>query len=253
MNMLKKILLGILVVLLGVGGYIYYNLNIKEYDVADNEIEEIVDEEYAVELPNLDGDGETAAEGGETGDADSLKAGGTGESTEGSEIDGTVQSSASGGSSSQSGNGSSDSKVGSQGSNSTAGSANSSGSTSSGEQKTYTAANIKASYSASFDNLQAQAEARLSSLVGRAASEYKTKKANGEEISYSYFYNKYTSAANGLEAKTDAAFNSLYSALQSDLKKHGHDPSAGSEFKERYENMKKAQRSALISKAMSEM
>jgi hypothetical protein len=79
--------------------------------------------------------------------------------------------------------------------NTTAGSANSSGSTSSGEQKTYTAANIKASYSASFDNLQAQAEARLSSLVGRAASEYKTKKAKSSFFpSFFYYINYFMSA-----------------------------------------------------------
>jgi hypothetical protein len=100
-----------------------------------------------------------------------------------------------------------------------------------------------------FLSLQSQANGKLDSLVGAAISEYQAKKANGVSISYSYFYQKYSSAGRALEDKTDSAFYYIYGALESELKKHGFDSSHAADFKQQYAAAKKAREASLINLA----
>ena len=115
-----------------------------------------------------------------------------------------------------------------------------------------TVASIKQKYAPTFGALQSQADGKLNALVGRAKSEYSTKKANGESIDFGYFYNKYVGAANGLEAQTDAVFNGVISAVQKDLTANGYDKSYAQSFIDEYNAKKKARRDSLLSKAMGQ-
>jgi hypothetical protein len=74
----------VLILLAGTAGVLYYFLNVKEYDVADEKVEKITKAEYKLDLPNLDSllegeessDADTDAAGGESGDTDTQAAGG---------------------------------------------------------------------------------------------------------------------------------------------------------------------------------
>jgi hypothetical protein len=112
---------------------------------------------------------------------------------------------------------------------------------------TLTVKNIKDQYRPVFYSLQSQANGKLDALVSRAISEYQGKKANGESISYSYFYQKYTTAGRALESQTDDAFYYIYGALENDLKKHGHSTSHATVFKDQYAAAKREREASILS------
>ena len=118
------------------------------------------------------------------------------------------------------------------------------------EQKP-TVASIKQKYTPLFQNLQSQAESKVSSLIGRAQAEYSSKKMNGESVSFGYFYNKYMGAASGLEASTDAAFENLLAAVEQDLENNGFNKSYAASFRNEYSASKEALRSELYKKALN--
>jgi hypothetical protein len=289
----KIAIASVLILLAGTAGVLYYFLNVKEYDVADEKVEKITKAEYKVDLPDLDSllEGEEGSDadrdfaGGESEDADSQGAGGespdavaaSGDSTSTSATDAATGSDESNSDSKvAAGTGSSsntDKKVSSSEKGSESGKSSSKSTegkkkdgTSKDEVKNednnhegtkeeskpvITAEMIKSAYRPSFANLEAQANANIDALVNAAYSEYNAKKQNGESVSYSYFYRKYTSAGKALEANTDATFNYLYGALVNDLQERGFSSSEASEFKTQYENAKSARESALIDKAKS--
>lgn len=109
-----------------------------------------------------------------------------------------------------------------------------------------TVADIKRKYDASFSSLEAQANGKLNSLLSRAKAEFEEKQRAGEEISYGYFYNKYSPAANRLEINTDTVFNSLLAVVQEDLKKHGYSPGYADSFKAEYQQRKEARRASIL-------
>lgn len=280
----------VLILLAGTAGVLYYFLNVKEYDVADEKVEKITKTEYKVDLPDLDSllegeessDADLDAAGGESGDADSDAVGG--ESTDAATATGDSASTGDTAAATGSDESSIDTKVaaGTSSSSKTVSSSekgSESGKPSSksteGKKKdgsskeeeknednnnegtkeeskpVITAEMIKSAYRPSFANLEAQANANIDALVSAAYSEYNAKKQSGESVSYSYFYRKYTSAGKALEANTDATFNYLYGALVNDLEARGFSSSEASEFKTQYENAKSARESALIDKAKS--
>jgi hypothetical protein len=233
----KYILISLLAIILIAGGTIYYFLNIKTYEVADEEIEEITESEYQIELPKLDtpstpDDSDTTTEDDSDGPVE-------GTTDEGTTSGGTSKDSTSTTNNTSKNEGSATNNN------------KNSNSTSNETEKTpeITVAAIKDTYRPVFQSLEAQANAKIDSLVGRAISEYSTKKNNGESISFGYFYQKYTSAGRALEGKTDETFNYIYSSLQDELKKHGYSPNHAKEFKEQYESAKSARESALLNKA----
>ncbi|SFQ51457.1 hypothetical protein SAMN05421670_2394 [Psychrobacillus psychrotolerans] len=253
MKKFKIFLIVALVVILVGGGYLLYMFKFKEYDVADEEVTEIVSEPYKVELP--DGSTILIDENGEIIE----------ETTEGNKI---TTSSANTNSNGGTTNGSTNSSNGQTSDQSTGSSGNtnnsSSNNTSSGNNKNTgsnagnnntnaptTVASIKDKYRPSFEGLEAQADSKINALIGRAMSEYSTNKANGEGVDFGYFYNKYMSAANGLEANTDTIFNAVIGAVEKDLAANGYDKSYAQSFRDEYEATKKARRDSILSKALN--
>ncbi|WP_102348307.1 hypothetical protein [Bacillus sp. Marseille-P3661] len=231
MKKLYIILSIILLLVVGAGGTAYYFLKIKTYDLSqDQELAQIAEEEYVVELPPVDSpiqeehtstDQESAEEKVEPSSEEPID--------KDPQKDGTEDSEDSGESEEQK----SDIKQ--------------------SQPKKVTAASIKEKYRPSFENLESQANAKINSLVSRAISEFKEKKANGEKISVSYFLTKYNTAGESLEAKTDQAFEKVFAALQNELKANGFDPSEAEDVRAAYESAKKERRNALIAKAMENM
>lgn len=253
MKKFKIFLIVALVVILVGGGYLLYMFKFKEYDVADEEVTEIVSEPYKVELP--DGSTILIDENGEIIE----------ETTEGNKI---TTSSANTNSNGGTTNGSTNSSNGQTSDQSTGSSGNtnnsSSNNTSSGNNKNTgsntgnnntnaptTVASIKDKYRPSFEGLEAQADSKINALIGRAMSEYSSKKANGEGVDFGYFYNKYMSAANGLEANTDTIFNAVIGAVEKDLAANGYDKSYAQSFRDEYEATKKARRDGILNKALN--
>lgn len=225
----KIALISLFVILLCGVGAAYYFLNIKEYDVADEEVNELTKTEYKVEVPTLEEIESKEKTNGEAGD-------GSGTSTSGGQSDSS----------------STEAKVDSDAASQEKTAANSgtasSGSPSSGKASVES---IKKRYQYAFTQLEAQATERVDALIGRAYNEYSGKKNNGEEISFSYFYVKYSKAGKNLEAKTDEAFNAVYHQLQNELKANGYSPEHAEEYLKAYKKTKEERRSVIMKKAMA--
>jgi ABC-type cobalt transport system substrate-binding protein len=245
----KYILSILLVIILATAGTIYYFLNVKTYDTADEEIEEIIESDYEIDLPIIDQTPDSTIEdkGDNSGTNNNVDESSTDNNTDdinNSEQTGGTDKTTTGSNHSVSNNtGTTPSK------NTSSGTKQPAKETSPEETIEITVANIKDLYRPVFQSLESQANGKIDSLLSRAVGEYHAKKAEGATISYSYFYQKYTSAGRDLEAKTDVAFNTIFKALEKDLKKHGYSQSHANDFKEQYAATKKARESALIAKA----
>lgn len=111
-----------------------------------------------------------------------------------------------------------------------------------------TVASIKSNYASSFAALEGQANSRLSSLISQAKAEYDAKKANGESINYSYFYQKYYGAATAMESTIDASFNTLYARLENELEQNQFDKTHAQSFKDQYASTKSSLRNEILNK-----
>ncbi|MFJ8234260.1 hypothetical protein ACIQ34_00800 [Ureibacillus sp. NPDC094379] len=242
----KYILLVFVLLLVAVGGYALYVFKFKEYDVADPEVDEIIEETYTIELPDgtelvVDKDGKIVEEK-KPAEGSNSQVSKDKEAAAGAE--GESQSPTTSNSLTSAGkqNGASASTDSSKTPNSTT-----------GENSKPTVGEIKAKYAPTLASLQGQAESKINGLIGQAASEYSTKKANGESINVGYFYSKYVGAANSLEASTDATFNTLISVIEQDLEANGYNKSYAQSFRDEYEASKEARKNALLSKAKEMM
>jgi hypothetical protein len=220
-----KIFVSVIVFIAIVGaGSLYYFLNIKEYETRDSRVDEIVEGQFNVELP---------ADSSEEDTAESLKE----NSTEKEPVDKDESISSPERDMSKTAN----TKAPAQ---------------STAKQKPIvkpTAAMIVEKYQPSFNALESQANDKIETLLAYAFNEYNTKKANGEEVSYFYLYNKYNSAANKLERSTDASFDYIYNALVTELTKSDFDISEAKYIKEHYMNIKKERRADLLNKARNHL
>jgi ABC-type cobalt transport system substrate-binding protein len=247
----KYILSILLVIILATAGTIYYFLNVKTYDTADEEIEEIIESDYQIDLPIIDhtpdstieDKGDNTGTNNNEGESSTDKDNTTDNINNGDQTTGTGKTTTGSNNSVSNNTGTNPSK------NTSSGTKQPAKNTSPEETTEITVANIKDLYRPVFQSLESQANGKIDSLLSRAVGEYHAKKAEGTTISYSYFYQKYTSAGRDLEAKTDVAFNTIYKALEKDLKKHGYSQSHANDFKEQYAATKKARESALIAKA----
>lgn len=239
--MKKWILFGLAIILLGTAGVSYYLLEVKEYDTADENVEEMVTGEYDVKLPteetDISTDEELVTTPTESTDV-------TPENSESS--DNTNSDTNEAGQKDTTQNNSTTSS-----NNSNAKQDQKENSSEKEASKTPTAKSITDKYKPSFLALEDQANSKINSLVSYAADEYSTKKQNGEDISYFYFYAKYSRAGTALEIKTDEAFNYLYNALVDELVENGFDVKEAKPFKEAYESAKVSRRNALLDKAKS--
>ena len=230
MRKLKYFLLVIVVLLLAVGGYAAYELKFKKYDVADDDVDAIVDETFTIEMPDgtvlvMDKDGTVVEE--EQFSVSQLNA--TNANAEGSSDETLTE-------------------------NQNALTAENSETTSSDSNKEKpTVAMIKDKYRSAFKALESQSRSRLNGLMSQAKTEYSTKKANGESVSYGYFYNKYMGAANSVEASTDAALSALVEIVKQDLKKNGFTDTYADSFITEYEATKEALRNEMWGKVKSSL
>ncbi|WP_223595294.1 hypothetical protein [Neobacillus bataviensis] len=211
------IFLSSIVVILAVGaGSLYYYLNIKEYKTADPKVDNIVKTDFTIKLPD-----ENTTQTGSVADE------------QGQNLSKAVE------------------KVSSNSANETFKPAKIESKTTAPIVKTKpTAASIIGKYQASFNDLEGQADSKLNNLLSYAMSEYQEKKANGEDISYFYFYSKYNSAAKSLEASTDNSFYYIYNTLVKELENYGYSADEAKPIKNHYVSLKKQKRSALMDKAV---
>ena len=284
MKKLKYILLALAVIVLGIGGYIVYELKFKSYDTADPEVDALLEETYNVELPDgtvivVDKEGNvventtddsknngvttTSAQtsGSDDTDSDATQSGGGTDSANSgndSSNSNTSQTGTSANSNTGSNTGSSQSSTGTNSGSNTNSNTNNNSNTGTNTKpgsntpaEKVTVASIKAKYEGTFKSLENQSRARMNSLISQAANEYSTKKANGESISYGYFYKKYMGAANGIESATDSTVNVVVGLVEKDLQKNGFDKSYAQSFKEEYNAMKESLRSEMMDKALS--
>lgn len=231
-----KIILSILlVIVIGAAGTAYYFLKVKDYHTTDKEVDKITESDYTIKLPSSDdgsiNNGDKTSGKSET--ADSEKNVDT-DSTDHSKTDGSEN-------------------ISSDNDKTDASTDNQSSDESENNDVKVSAEEIKSRYKPVFEELQSQANGKINALVGHAFSEYQAKKANGEDISYSYFYSKYTSAGESLEAKTNAAFNTIYNSLVNELKENGYNADEAKEFQDQYESAKSQRRQALIKTALSKL
>ena len=223
---LKTITILLASIVLCVAIYFVYLFKFKEYDVADDAVDEIVENPYTIEMPDgkivvIDEDGElveldeAASNGVNNGtDAESTSTGNKDDSTKdivGDKVAGTTT-----------------------------------------VPKNQTVAEIKADYTPTFASLETQANSKINTLVNHAKQEYSSKKKSGESISYSYFYNKYVGATTELEKTTDAFFYGTVKAIEKDFEANGHNKSEAQSFIKEYEAMKKERKKALLKKALNQ-
>lgn len=251
---LSALLVVVLLVVIG-GGYALYEFKFKTYDVADEKVDEIVEEDYVIQLP--DGTEISIDDEGNIVDKSSgqlvLNTNGSSTSTD-SNLTQLGQSQQKG-QSEQSGQSAQTSQSNETQGNPSNSTVNNSGTTQPNSSTTPTSQvaekptvkSIKAKYTPTLQALQSQANGRINGLVSNAKAEYSQKKANGESISIGYFYNKYMGAANSLEASTDAAFNSLMTLIENDFVSNGYDKSHAQSFRNDYEAMKEERRNSLLS------
>lgn len=233
----------VLAVVIGAAAYGTYVFKFKKYDVADEEVAEIVADPYEVELP--DGSKLIIGEDGSV----------TTDSADASGVDGVEADEEAGSSTSSNATaGVTPSKKPSKPADSTSTSTDKGtgvnkvpASTNKPSTKP-TVAEVKAKYEVVFNQLEGQADSKLNSLISKAKKEYTDKKANGEKISYGYFFNKYMGAANTLEANTDAVFYGVVQAVEAELAANGFSKTHAKSFVEHYEATKKARRDSLMKK-----
>ncbi|MBO0602561.1 hypothetical protein I2483_12915 [Sporosarcina sp. E16_3] len=227
---LKIFLLLLLIIILATTGALLYFIKFKEYDVADEEVAQIIEDPYKIEMPDgttitVDANGDVVDSAGTTSTPVT-----EGTSSEGTAADGSKGEGKSSGD-----------KVPS----STTGDSD----TNEPSQKP-TVGSIKKKYVPVLENLQSQADNKLNTLVSHAKKEYSGKKANGESISYGYFYTKYVGTANELEALTDVVFEDVIKVVEKDLVANGFDKSYAQNLVDDYNAKKKARKDSLLNKVI---
>ncbi|WP_085994264.1 hypothetical protein [Oceanobacillus senegalensis] len=232
---LKILLISLLVVILGGAAFVYYYLELRTYDIAeDEELEKIKDSEYEIILPDTTTQERTQpVMEKESPDAQNPEADDSSSSHSTNENDPST---------------SSDKNHAMNQENTQQKQQGSSQEKESSPLTKVTPESIIEKYNPSFESLQSQAMGRIDSLVNRAYSEYKTKKANGESLSAGYFYQKYKAAAEGLERNTDQAFQAILNAVHQELQANGYSTSHADVLEEAYEAQKKQRENEIMSK-----
>jgi ABC-type cobalt transport system substrate-binding protein len=247
----KYILSFLLVVILATAGTIYYFLNVKTYDIADEEIEEIVESDFDIELPSKvdpiqsnNDEQSNSKDSNENTKSTETNSDSKDSDTIGNNSNNIVETGEkSSDSTDKNSNEESDKNANSKPTNNNQPNKNTTPVTE------VTVKQIKDLYRPVFKSLQSQANGKIDSLVSRAIGEYRAQQSVGESISYSYFYQKYSSAGRELEAKTDDAFNYIYKALENELKENGYSTTHAKDFRDQYEVSKKERESLLLAKA----
>ena len=104
-----------------------------------------------------------------------------------------------------------------------------------------TSAQIKEPYETRFEKLQTEALEEVSNLIEVAIDDYRTKKSNGETISYLYFFQTYYPQVKQLESTIDDTFLQKFTQLEEELAYYGYSPEKAAKFKEQFEQVKQEQ------------
>jgi hypothetical protein len=246
---LKIFLIALAVIILGVGGYVLYELKFKSYDVADSKVDSILQETFEVELEDgtklkIDSTGNVVVESIETNEGS--------QTVTNEQLSNRTESNANINDADADANSSANTSSNNtaSGANEAAGSSNNTTNPSNEQAERVTVATIKNKYNTAFKLLESQTKSRLNSLISEAKTEYTTKKNNGEKISYGYFYRKYMGAATSLEQSTTYAVNAVVKLVEADLKANGFDAEHAQSFVEHYEKTKEGLRSELMKKVL---
>lgn len=237
----KYILLVFALIILGAGGYGVYVFKFKDYDVADPEIDEIIEDPYILTLPDgtqlvIDKDGNIVEEIAPEADENSEEESETAEEETTEIVDAGDQNQ-------------NENPELTEEEQERIESGEQTKQTSGKPIEKPTVASIKQKYMPTLKDLETQANNNLNALISKAYNEYQTKKKNGEKIEIGYFYNKYMGAALELEASTDAVFNSIVAIVEKDLEANGYDKGHAESLREQYEAAKEERRSSLLKKA----
>lgn len=243
MKKFKMFLIALAVIFVAAGGYLIYELKFKSYDVADEKVDSIIEEEFEVELP----DGQVAKIS-KDGNVEIISSSSTSSETNASGSSQSNSNDSSEGDNNDTSANESNSAANGQASSGSNKSPNSNNST---DKNRVTVATIKDKYTKTFSIIETQSRNRLNALISEAKNEYTTKKNNGENISYGYFYRKYMGAATSLEQSTTAAVNSIVKLVEMELKANGYDASHAQSFVDQYEKTKENLRSDLMKKVLN--
>ena len=254
--MKKKLLIlssVLLALIVASGGYLLYLFQFKEYEVADQQIDEILEDPYDVVLPkgtkllvdNTDGKGdklikvhpvleEEKQEGEQSEDETTSSSDDTGLSSATTSEEAADNSS-----------------IDRPSSLSTF--EDESPNVDSNTQKPttkVTVAQIKKKYEPVIKNFLGQVDAKHNSVIDRVKDEYSIKKGAGESFSYAYMYRKYMGIADTFEAQSDLLFNGILGSLEKDLTANGYNEAYSKSFRDEYEAGKKERRDEIFSEAM---
>ncbi|THE12295.1 hypothetical protein E1I69_11370 [Bacillus timonensis] len=233
----KIVLICVFVLLIGAGSYLYYILEVKEYNTADTQVDEITEKTFDVTLPSdteKKQQNEAPIEDSATDEQNSQP------TTESPSANGDKKTIVS------SNNKDTDVNIEKKQENKNT---SASTATDTKNKEKPSASNITAKYEPSFKDLENQANSRVDKLISLAIAEYQAKRKNNETISYPYFYAKYTSAGKTLESSADAAFDIIYNEYTNELKINGFDSSYAEKVKSHYETSKKERRNNLLKRA----
>ena len=101
-----------------------------------------------------------------------------------------------------------------------------------------TVAEIKKKYERVFTDLESQVDEKVNMLISIANDELRVKKEGGERVKPAYFYNKYMGALSGVELQTDLVFEGIISSLEKDLEANDYNKAYSSSFMKEYETKK---------------
>lgn len=259
MKKLKYVLIALAVIVLGVAGYLVYELKFKSYDTADTEVDALLEETFELTLPDgsvilVDKEGnivDNKADNSVDRDAGGIEQSDSTSTNTANESDGNTEANtvtnSTANNSTSTNNGNSTNTAG--GTITSTNKQTKPNSTTSPKEKV-TVSTIKAQYTPTFSMIEDQARDRINGLISQAYDEYSTKKKNGESIKYGYFYRKYMGAATALESSADATVNTVVSLVEKDLQANGFDKSYAQTFVEEYKATKKALRDDLMDKAL---
>ena len=235
------------------GGYLLYLFQFKEYDVADDQIDEILEDPYNVVLPkgtkllidHTDGKGdklvkvhlvieEEKQEGEQSEDGTTLSFADTGLSNATTSEEAAGNSSVDRPSSlstfeDDSPNADADNPM---------------------PTAKVTVAEIKKKYKPVIISFYSQMYAKHHSVIDHVKDEYSIKKEAGESFSHAYMYRKYMGIADSFEVKTDFMFNGIMGSLEKDLSANGYNEAYSKSFTDEYEAGKKERRNEIFSEAL---
>lgn len=214
----KKIVLVLGIIFLSVAGYLVYLFQFKEYDVADEQVDEITKENYEVELPDgskiiVDGDGNVIEEGSDGSSVDGSKdsSSDTAAGTDGNSTDGSSSSNSEGGASEGGSTGSTSGTAGTSTSNGGTTSGSSDKASGSGSNSGSTTGNTGSNGSGSSNSGKGSAGGSGNSGSGNSGSD-----AGSGKVTVAQIKQKYEPSLADIENQANSRINGLVGRAKSE-------------------------------------